>query len=544
VGLRGRNAKPKKTARNQAVSHRRKRKSGKFAGLSRQDAVCQFIESLRITSGPLAGQPFTLRPWQREIIQSWYQTDSSGKRIVRTGLLSVGRKNGKTSICAALALCHLLGPETERRGQIVVGATDRDQSGLIFDELVAFIEDNPQFSAMCNIKRHEKVIENLENGSKFRSLSSDAKKAHGLSPSVVILDELAQWGRGAGRALYDALTTSQGARKEPLLLIIGTQSADDLSLMSQLVDYAKAVRSGSIEDPAFSGFVYEIPKDADVWDEANWTLANPALGDFRDLQDMRLLAERAKHMPTLEATFRNLFCNQRIDAEERWIPFSEWSPCIRDGIDLDELAGQRCIGGLDLGSVRDLTSFAIFWPGSGTLAVWSWCPADNLRAREDSDRVPYTVWAQRGYIEPTPGKATNKRIVALRIADICARFCPESIAFDIWGITELERILNEEGLRLPPFKPFGQGYKSMSPATKAFEELVLNKKLTCPDNALLTWAISNVILERDAAGNVKPSKEHSRERIDPAVAAIMAVGLAAAEPKCEFNYDQPLVITA
>ena len=522
---------------------RRKRKSA-WSGLSRQDAVIAFIESLRITAGPLAGKPFTLRPWQREIVRSWYATGEDGKRIVRTGLLSVSRKNGKTSLCAAIALCHLVGPEAERRGQIVVGATDRDQSGLIFDEVEAFIEDNEDFASVCNIKRHEKVIENLENGSKFRSLSSDAKKAHGLSPSVVILDELAQWGRGTGRALYDALTTSMGARKEPLLLVIGTQSADDHSLMSQLVDYAKAVRAGGIADPAFSGFVFEIPKDADVWDESNWIQANPALADFRDLQDMRLLAERAKHMPTLEATFRNLFCNQRVDADERWIPYPEWNACLREDVDLDSLAGQRCVGGLDLGSVRDLTSFALFWPDSGVLKVWSWCPADNLRSREDQDRVPYTVWSQRGFIEPTPGRATNKRLVALRMAEICARFNPQAIAFDLWGITELQRILSEEGITLPTLKPFGQGYKSMSPATKAFEELVLNKKLIVPDNPLLTWSIGNVAIERDPAGNVKPSKERSRERIDPAVAAIMAVGLAAAEPTIQYDFSKPLAIYA
>lgn len=539
MGQRGRGAKP---VRLDAVKGKPARK--KRTGLSRYEEVIQFIESLKITSGPLAGKPFTLRPWQREIVRSWYATGPDGKKIVRTGLLSVGRKNGKTALCAALALCHLCGPEAERRGQIVVGATDRDQSGLIFDEIEAFIQDSEEFSATCNVKRHEKVIENLVNGSKFRALSSDAKKAHGLSPSVVILDELAQWGRGTGRALYDALTTSMGARKEPLLVVIGTQSADDHSLMSQLVDYAKAVRAGGIEDSTFSGFVFEIPKEEDVWDEANWILANPALADFRDLQDMRILAERAKHLPTLEASFRNLFCNQRVDADERWIPYGEWNACLRDEADLDELAGQRCIGGLDLGSVRDLTAFALFWPGSGVLKVWSWCPADNLRGREDSDRVPYGVWAERGFIEPTPGKATNKRLVALRLAEICAKFNPESIAFDIWQMTELERILNEEGITLPKLKPFGQGYKSMSPATKAFEEMVLNKKLVVPDNPLLTWAISNVAIERDPAGNIKPSKERSRERIDPAVAAIMAVGLATAEPKISYDFTKPLVIYA
>lgn len=521
MGLRGPGAK----AKVHPTKSRRAKPAPLPEGVTRADRVIEFIESLNITSGALAGQPFTLREWQRRIIRSWYATDADNHRLVRTGLLSVGRKNGKSTFCAGLAMCHLLGPEQEPRGQIVVGATDRDQSALIFDELVAFINDNEAFSSICNIKRHEKTIENLDTGTKFRALSSDAKKAHGLSPSVVILDELAQWGTGVGRALYDALTTAQGARKEPLVLVIGTQSADDHALMSQLVDYAKSVKSGAITDPAFSGFVYEIPEELDVFNEDNWILANPALGDFRSQEDMRLLAERAVHMPTLEATFRNLFCNQRIDAEERWLPYAEWRTCIHDDIDLDALAGTRCIGGLDLGSVRDLTSFALFWPDSGVLKVWSWCPADNLRRREETDRVPYTVWQRDGHIEPTPGRATDKRRVALRLAELCEKYNPEVIAFDPWQMTELQRILNEEGITLPELKSFGQGYKSMSPATKAFEERVLNGTLRSFDNPLLTWAISNVAIERDAAGNMKLSKERSRERIDPAVAAVMAVGL-------------------
>lgn len=526
MGLRGPGAKAKKNL----LAKPRRKPAWERRGLTRAQRVVKFVESLRVTSGALAGKKFKLRSWQKQIIGEWYAT-KRGKRIVRTGLLSVARKNGKTGLCSALALCHLLGPESEKRGQIVVGATDRDQSGLIFDEVVAFIEDNPAFERECNIKRHEKVIEHLPSGSKFRALSSDAKKAHGLSPSVVILDELAQWGHGLGRQLYDALTTASGARKDPITLIIGTQSAENHNLMSILVDYAKQVRSGAIVDRTFSGFVFEIPKDTDVFDEGNWPLANPAIGDFRSLDDMRMLAERARRMPTLEATFRNLFCNQRVDAEERWIPESEWMACQRAEItDEDLLGAGRCYGGLDLGSVRDLTSFALFWPATGYMKVWSWCPGDNLRGREEKDRVPYLTWNQRGYIEIAgAGKAQDKRVIARRLAQLTAKYQPESIAFDRWGMPELERILSEEGLTLP-LRVWGQGYASMSPSTKSFEQAVLNRKLWHDSNPVLTWSISNVSIETDAAGNKKPSKDRSRERIDPAVASIMAVGLAASQP--------------
>ncbi|MGH8672808.1 MAG: terminase large subunit domain-containing protein, partial [Burkholderiales bacterium] len=173
MGLRGPGARPKAGI---AKPKRERRPSWQKKGLTRAERVIRFVESLKVTSGAHAGRKFRLRSWQREIIREWYATDAKGRRIVRTGLLSLGRKNGKTSTCSALALCHLLGPEQERRGQIVVGASDRDQSGLIFDEIEAFVADNAGFAAECNVQRHAKIIEHLPSGSKFRALSSDAKK--------------------------------------------------------------------------------------------------------------------------------------------------------------------------------------------------------------------------------------------------------------------------------------------------------------------------------------------------------------------------------
>src|SRR4030095_14147221 len=282
--------------------------------LSRAERVICFLEDLTITSGILVGQKFKVYDWQRPIIEAWYATDEKGEPVVRTGLLSVARKNGKTGLAAGMALCHVVGPEAVPRGQIVVGACDSDQSGIVFDELEAYISENREFREQCNIKRFQKQIEHLPTMSKFKALSSVATKAHGLSPTVVILDELAQWGVGVGRRLYDALTTAGGARKNSLTLVIGTQSQDDHNLMSELIDDARMR-----DDPTLSAFIFEIPHDKDVFDEKNWPLANPAIGQFRSLEDMRAIARRAKRIPSTEATFRNLLCNQRVAPEEEWI---------------------------------------------------------------------------------------------------------------------------------------------------------------------------------------------------------------------------------
>lgn len=538
MGLRGPRAKPKATGGD--TPGRKRRPAWQRKGLTRAQRVIRFCESLTVTSGAHAGRKVKLRPWQREIIEDWYKT-ARGRRVIRTGLLSMARKNGKSTLAAALGLAHLVGPEAESRGHIVIAASDKDQSGVVFDEVVAFIEAEPDFDAAVNIKRREKVIEHLENGSRLTALSSDAKKSHGLSPSVVILDELAQWGTGTGRRLYDALVTATGARAEPLTIVISTQSEDDLSLMSELVDYGKQVNEGIIDNLTFSARVFEVPDDLDIWNEEHWALANPALGDFRSLEEMREFAERARRMPTLRSTFENLYLNRRVAAEERWIPKAEWDACAGDISDA-EISG-LCFGGLDLASVSDLNSFDLFWPASGALLSWSWCPKDRILERSEKDRVPYDVWARQGWIELTNGRAADKRAIALRIGELCALYKPKVVGFDKFGMPELVRILGEEGIELP-LKEVRQGFLSLSVGTKEFEGRVLNRALRHNRNPVLTWALSNVRIARDAAGNIKPDKERSREKIDPVVAGVMAVGLAAAEPKPEELKPSLWVLTA
>jgi len=237
--------------------------------LSRAERVIRFVESLTITSGAHAGRKFLLRPWQRKIVEAWYATGEDGRRLVRTGLMTLGRKNGKTSLCAALALAHLVGPEVERRGQIIGAAKDREQASYVFDEIVAFILDNPAFIARTNIQRHAKIIEDLVSGTKFIATSSDAAKAHGKGGSVIIIDELGQWGSSpAGRDLFTALTTSTGARDQPLMMAITTAGYDRHSILWELYQHAKKVQEHPDLDPTFLPILYEAPADADWTDEA------------------------------------------------------------------------------------------------------------------------------------------------------------------------------------------------------------------------------------------------------------------------------------
>ena len=347
----------------------------------------------------------------------------------------MGRKNGKTGLCSVLALAHLCGPMAEPRGQIYSAAADRKQAALLFDEMVAVILAAPALAKRCTVRSFTKDITDTVTGSKYVALAAEAPLVHGLNPSLVIVDELAQ---ASNRTLYDALASAMGARAEPLLVVISTQAADDHHVLSELVDYAAKLEAGEVVDPTFHGRVYPTPLEADPWTEAGWYLANPSLGDIRSLEEMRAYANRARHTPALEASFRSLYLNQRVAAEAGLFGPADWAAC-QHKVDPDSLSGQRCYGGLDLSLTKDLSAFVLYFPTSGSVLCWFWLPLEGLREREDADGVPWLLWCREGYLEATPGKTVDKRVLAQRIGGVCQGYDVAAIAYDRWGFPELER---------------------------------------------------------------------------------------------------------
>lgn len=538
MGLRGIGAKPVKAAETGAKP-RRRRPTWQRPGLSRAERVVKFIESLKITSGVHAGRKFRLRRWQREIVEAIYATDAKGRRVVRQALVTIPRKNGKTQLAAALALAHLCGPEAEQRGQVYSAASDRDQAAIIFREMLAMARLCSAIWERLVPREHNKTLEDVETGSVYQALSSDARKAHGLSPSFVVCDELAQW---HGRELFDNLGTGTGARAEPLVVVISTRAADPNHVMSELVAYGERIVEGTVTDPAFLPIIYAAGQDADPWAEATWRACNPALGDFRSLEEFRVAAEQAKRLPAREPAFRLLYLNQPMDAAARFLNGPDWRAC-KAKVDAAELAGERCYLGLDLSSTTDLTALAAFFASSGKILVWAWAPADTLEEAERRDHIPYRLWARQGLLETTPGRAIDKAFVVHRLGEIAASYKVEGVAYDRWGMAEFNRLLADEGLRLNMVE-FGQGFRDMSPALAAVETHVLQGTLQHPGNPVLDWAVANAIAVTDPAGNRKLAKDRNTGRIDPLVAVAMAVGLAArTTPKKPSIYQSRGVLT-
>ncbi|MCG7985658.1 MAG: terminase large subunit [Candidatus Thiodiazotropha lotti] len=503
--------------------------------------VVDFVSLLTHTSGPAAGKPFVLRDWQADILEQIYgPTYDDGRRKVRTALVTIPRKNGKTELAAALALYHLLG-DSEKGGQVYSAAADRHQASLVFNAACMMIRNDPELGAILNIVDSQKRIVHHQSGSFYQALSSESKSKHGFSASFIIYDEMAQ---APNRQLWDVLTSSMGARAQPLTVVISTMSPDKYSIMYEQYDYALKVREGIIEDETFVPIIYQAPEDADIWDEQVWSACNPALGDFRSLEEMRVFAERAKRIPAAEAAFRNLYLNQLVDAEQRFLSSTDWMAC-KESIDPDALRGRKCWGGLDLSSTTDLTALVLVFPmedGSMKVLCWFWVPGERLQDRADRDRVPYPVWRDKDYIIATPGRAIDKDYIVHVLGEIAVKYDIQGIAYDRWRIDELLKQLKDESIEIEMY-PWGQGFKDMGPAVDSLETAIVNKTLR-HDSPVLDWMASNAVVVSDPAGARKIAKDKSYEKVDGIVALAMALGLYLREPpRLESVYSERGILT-
>lgn len=515
MGLRGPGAKSIRRATDTSVdSCPPETHAWEDTALPLAERVIRFCESLPVTSGRFEGTLWRARPWQRRFIERLYRTNSAGRRLSRTGILSVARKNGKSDLSVRLLLAHFVGPCSEPRGELFVAGNDRAQAARLFSEMIAIIERVPWLSERISIRRHSKEAEDFVSGSYFAALSSDTATKHGLSPSFWIYDE---FGQATSRELFDILDTAMGARDQPLGLVISTQAARDDMPMSELIDDALRAADDSIVLE-----LHTAPPELDPFSEEAWRAANPAFGDIRDADDLQRLAAQAKRMPSRQASFENLVLNRRVDTVQSFISAAVWQAC-NGAVDIEALAGRECFGGLDLSSSRDMTSLCLAFPNEDEIAILSfnWLPGD-LHDRENEDRAPYVLWQKQQWIEPSTGATIDPRVVAAKIAELSSLYTIRAIACDRWKIDTLRRALEDVECDVQLVE-HGMGFRDMTGAVDALERTCFEKRLRHGGNPVLTYAVSNVRIESDPANNRKPTKRRSYGRIDPAVAAMLAV---------------------
>ena len=283
----------------------------------------EVINRLTHTSGPYARLPFNLRTWQKRIVRAIFKTGPSGLRIYRTVLLMLPRKNGKTELMAALAIVFLMF-DSVIGGLIICAAADLEQASLVFDAIVTMIRNDPELEAEVFIVTSQKRIVHRSSGSVIRAVSGEAFNKHGLNCSIVLYDELHA---APNRELWDVLATSQGAHTEPIMIAISTAGYDRHSVLWELYQHAKRVKADPALDPSFLPILYEMPTEADWTDEREWHKSNPALGDFRSLEEMRATCQRAQQIPAQEMAWRRLYGNQWTESAERWISLAAWDAC-------------------------------------------------------------------------------------------------------------------------------------------------------------------------------------------------------------------------
>lgn len=508
-------------------------------------AIRFYHDRLVHVRGHMGGQPLELQPWQQAVVANqygWKRKD--GTRRFREIFQTVARKNGKTTVVAGSVLLEVAYP-LEQGAEIYSAAGSRDQASLIFSQASAMTHKDAELSAKLRVYDGYKSIQNRDDSlTVYKSISSDAGTAHGYNPQFVAVDELHTQPK---RDLVDALKTGMGARKQPQITYITTAGYDVLSICHEIYDYACRVCDGSVSDSAFLPVIYEVPKDADWTDRELWKLANPNLGvsvqpDFLEAEFLK-----AEKNPEYENTFRRLFLNQWVEQEDRWISVPAWKECGTTFTAAD-LEGRECYGGLDLSYKNDLSSLALCFPPRGSetqyrLLVWHWLPGEEISDKEQKDRAPYRQWAKDGWVSLCGSKVVQYSDIEATILALADKFQIQEIAYDPWNANELvERLDKHHGINTVEVR---QGMFSMSPLTKAFERLVIDRRLEHNNSPTMLWEVSMVSVERDTAGNIMPNKKIKRARIDGVVAAVMAVGHAVlnVEPtQSVYAEREPLVL--
>jgi phage terminase large subunit-like protein len=501
------------------------------------DRAVSFIQQLCHTKGKWAGKRFWLLPWQERIVRDIFGiVKSDGNRQFRTAYIEICKKNGKSELAAAVAL-YLLYADREASAEVYGAAADRQQASIVFDVAHQMVNMCPALYRRSKIMAATKRIVNYSNAGFYQVLSAEVSSHHGLNVSGLIFDELhAQ----PNRKLYDVLTQGSGdAREQPLYFIITTAGTDRNSICYELHQKSKDLLSGQKVDPTFYPVVYGLEDGEDWKDEKNWYKANPSLGQTIQIDRVRDQFRQAMENPAEEAVFKQLRLNMWVSSTTAFIPEEVFNKGNAP-IDLASLRGRECYGGLDLSSTGDITALVLMFPPRDETEnyiclPYFWVPEDTIPLRVRRASVPYDTWVKQGYMNATEGNVIDYNYIRKFINDLYKIYNIREIAVDRWNATQLIIDLTDDGLTMVPF---GMGFKDLSAPTKEFYKLMMEGRIQHGGNPVLRWMALNVVVDRDAADNIKPTKAKSPEKIDGIVASIMALDRCIRHQNEESVYDE------
>lgn len=499
---------------------------------AKADRAVAFIENLCHTKGKWAGKRFWLLPWQEQLIRDIFGiVKSDGNRQFRTAFVEICKKVGKSELAAAIAL-YLLYADNEPSAEVYGAAADRQQASIVFDVARQMVEMSPALMKRSKMMSATKRIVNYGNAGFYQVLSAEVGSKHGFSISGLVFDEIHTQ---PNRQLYDVLTKySSDARQNPLHFIITTAGNDRNSIAFELHTKAIDILEGRRVDPTFYPVVYGLKDDEDWEDEANWYKVNPSLGYTVDIERLRDAYREAKQNPADEITFKWLRMNMWVSSTTSWIPDAIFMKGD-EPIDMRLLEGRDCYAGLDLSSTGDITALVLIFPPRNSnekyiLVPYFWVPEETIPQRVKANSVPYDVWEKQGYLLATEGNVIHYDFIEKFICDLAEKYHILEIAVDRWNATHMIQNLDDAGFTMVPF---GQGFASMSTPTKEFYRLLMEGQIVHAGHPVLRWMAGNVVIETDAAENIKVTKAKSKEKIDGIVASIMALD------RCLRNQGEP-----
>lgn len=476
----------------------------------------RFIEKLKHTKGEWAGQRFRLEPWQQFVLWNifgWKNAD--GTRRFRYAYIEIARKNGKTALSAGIGL-YMLFADGESRPEVYSAATVKDQAKICFSDAVEIVK-------ATNLKNYltpyrNSIVYELKGGT-MKPLSSDYGTHDGLNPSCGIIDE---FHAHKDSGMFDVIKSAFGARRQPLMFIITTAGFDKSGVCYAYRENVIKVLRGVNEDDSLFGIIYTLD-DKSEWDDPKmWIKANPNLGVSLSADYLADQVKDAKNRPEAVRNVMTKNVNLWVDAERTWILDDVWQKCIGT-TDPADLKGCACWGGLDLSNVSDITAYVLLFHENDRfqLLPFFWIPEEKMLEKIKKENINYDRWVAEGYVTVTPGNVIDYDFVKANILRIVADYDLRTSAYDRWNSSQTIIDLQNEGMEC---NPFGQGYGSMSAPTKEFEKLVLTEKIEHFGNPVLRWMLASTLVKTDPAGNIKPDKEKSTQKIDGIVASIMALG--------------------
>lgn len=524
-----------KYARLAVERHLRDLDTGRERGLyfseSAAEHILKFAPLCCHSKGKWAGQPIQLEPWQSFSLAvqfGWQKAD--GLRRFRTALGEVARKNGKSTIGAVKGL-YLLTVDGEEGAEIYCAATKKDQAKVVWSESRRMALRSPSLRRLIHIGKANLSIE--QTFSKYEPLVADEDTLDGLNVHGGLIDEIHAH---RTRGVYDAIDTGTGSREQPMIDIMTTAGIYRECIGYELHDYTMKVLEGVIEDDNWFGIIYAMDDKDDPFDPVNWIKANPNLNVSIYLSDLESKARKAQQMTGYYNAFLCKHLNRWVEQVDRWIPLEKWDRCYKE-INFDELKNAPCYVGVDISSKLDLTAIVALFDLGDEVAIlpYFFIPEETARDRAERNRIPYDVWTREGYIHATAGNIIDQDFIIAKIQEINERFDLQEVGCDPWNATTLLSKLNDIGIVATEVR---QGYKTLSESSKTLEALIVSQRLQHDKNPVMRWNISNVAIDSDPTGNIKPSKKRSSEKIDGVAALVNALAVRSMHSDQPFIYNE------